>query len=196
MNYLAHIYLSGDNDFIKIGNFIADFVKGEPYKQFPNEIAFGIALHRKIDRFTDTHALVRESRLLFFEEFSHYSGVITDVLFDYFLAKNWSSFTVKNLSDFVQSFYDLLKENWHVLPKAVQRMYPHMIKENWLLNYQHLDGIENILFQMNSRTANKPKLHNSIATLHAYHDELEDRFFMFFEELQTYVQELISEFSQ
>jgi len=28
MNFLAHIYLSGDNKDIKLGNFFADWVKG------------------------------------------------------------------------------------------------------------------------------------------------------------------------
>ena len=32
MNFLAHIYLSGENENIKIGNFIADAVKGKSTK--------------------------------------------------------------------------------------------------------------------------------------------------------------------
>jgi acyl carrier protein phosphodiesterase len=32
MNFLAHIYLSGDNDLIKIGNFMADGIRGNNLK--------------------------------------------------------------------------------------------------------------------------------------------------------------------
>jgi acyl carrier protein phosphodiesterase len=61
MNFLAHIYLSGDSEDLLIGNFIADFVKGKQYEQFVGSIQKGIFLHRQIDYFTDTHALVRQS---------------------------------------------------------------------------------------------------------------------------------------
>ena len=35
MNFLAHIYLSGDNDFIKIGNFMTDGIRGKDYLKYP-----------------------------------------------------------------------------------------------------------------------------------------------------------------
>ncbi|GGE42535.1 acyl carrier protein phosphodiesterase [Psychroflexus planctonicus] len=192
MNYLAHIYLSGDNKMIKIGNFIGDFVKGDPTSKFDQDIVYGIYLHRKIDRFTDTNAVVRKCRSLFFDEFSHYSGVITDVLFDYFLAKNWAKYSSVPLSKFVEDFYNLLDLHMEKLPLAVQRMYPHMVSGNWLVNYQKIEGIEQILFQMNKRTSNKPELQNSIATLRENHDVLENYFFIFFNELQVYVEQLQS----
>lgn len=196
MNYLAHIYLSGDNDQIKIGNFIGDFVKGDPVAQFDEAIAFGVYLHRKIDRFTDTHAIVRKCRSLFFEEFSHYSGVITDVLFDYFLAKNWELYCQVNLADYVEDFYSLLNNSIDQLPVAVKRIYPHMVNGNWLVNYQHIEGIEQILLQMNKRTANQPGLQNSIKTLRKNHDKLENYFFTFFESLEMHVNQLIATYEQ
>ena len=54
MNFLAHIYLSGNNSKIMVGNFIGDFVKGRNLlEQFEPEIAKGIELHRAIDEYTD-----------------------------------------------------------------------------------------------------------------------------------------------
>jgi acyl carrier protein phosphodiesterase len=191
MNYLAHIYLSGNNEQIKIGNFIGDFVKGNPNSKFNNDIAFGIFLHRKIDRFTDTHPIVRKCRALFFEEFSHYSGVITDVLFDYFLAKNWSIYSTTNLAEFVQDFYKLLNKNLTLLPNSVQKMYPHLVHGNWLFNYRTIEGIEQIIFQMNKSTSSQPGLQNSVHTLTQNHALLENYFFAFFESLQTEVKQLI-----
>jgi acyl carrier protein phosphodiesterase len=38
MNFLAHIYLSGDNDLIKIGNFMADGIRGKQFKNYPVDV--------------------------------------------------------------------------------------------------------------------------------------------------------------
>ena len=35
MNFLAHIYLSGDSRELLIGNFIGDYVKGKDYEKYP-----------------------------------------------------------------------------------------------------------------------------------------------------------------
>ena len=61
MNFLAHIYLSFDNDEITIGNFIADSIRGNKFKHLPKNIQKGITLHRHIDTFTDAHKTVRKS---------------------------------------------------------------------------------------------------------------------------------------
>jgi len=38
MNFLAHIYLSGEDDFVKIGNFMADSIRGSQYLDYPNSL--------------------------------------------------------------------------------------------------------------------------------------------------------------
>ena len=86
MNFLAHIYLSGDDDELKIGNFIADSVKGKKFSQFPDQVQKGITLHRKIDSYTDSHPIVRESVLRLFPKYGHYSSVIVDILYDHFFS--------------------------------------------------------------------------------------------------------------
>ena len=53
MNFLAHIYLSGNNNLIKIGNFMADGIRGRDYLNFPEQVKKGILLHRQIDTFTE-----------------------------------------------------------------------------------------------------------------------------------------------
>ena len=62
MNFLAHIYLSDDDEQVMIGNFIADFVKGKKKDDYPPAIKKGIELHRSIDDFTDHHPLVLRSK--------------------------------------------------------------------------------------------------------------------------------------
>lgn len=195
MNYLAHIYLSGDNKQVQIGNFIADFVKGDPSQLFNTDVVFGIELHHKIDRYTDTHPLVRACRSLFFEEFRHYSGVITDVLFDYFLAKNWNLYSIIPLKEFASSFYHSLLDNFDYLPTKVQKMFPYMVEGDWLFNYRNIEGIKKILFQLNKRTSKKPGLENSIFTLKKHHHLLETYFFDFFRDLMQFAQKILLDFS-
>jgi hypothetical protein len=48
MNYLAHIFLSGENPNVMIGNFMADSIKGSKHDFYPPEIQKGILLHRKL----------------------------------------------------------------------------------------------------------------------------------------------------
>src|SRR5665213_700385 len=93
MNYLAHFFLSGDKENLILGNFIADSVKGKQIELYAEEIRVGIKMHRSIDFFTDTHAVTSRSKNLLRNEFNHYSGVIVDIFYDHFLAKNWNEFS-------------------------------------------------------------------------------------------------------
>ena len=62
MNFLAHIFLSGNDEEVMIGNFIADAVKGRDYLGYSDGIVKGILLHRRIDAFTDSHVVVGQSK--------------------------------------------------------------------------------------------------------------------------------------
>ena len=59
MNFLAHVYLSGSNIHLAVGNLIADRVKGKNIELLAPEIQEGVLLHRAIDTYTDQHPLVR-----------------------------------------------------------------------------------------------------------------------------------------
>ncbi|WP_127845757.1 acyl carrier protein phosphodiesterase [Psychroflexus aestuariivivens] len=186
MNYLAHIYLSGNNDFLKIGNFIADEIKGKSYKSFPKPIQKGILLHRQIDNFTDHHSIVSKSASRFFADFGHYNTVIVDVIYDHILAKNWSEYSIVPLDEFVDDFYNLVLIYKQILPPRVSKMLPYMIDQNWLLNYASLKGITQILKQMNNRTIHETRLHESIQIYLEYQKEFDLEFKNFFEEIQSF----------
>ena len=183
MNYLAHIYLSGDDDDIKIGNFIADFIYGSHYENFPKGIQKGILLHRYIDTFTDTHPIFRQSKKRLFPSFRHYSSVIVDMFYDHFFAKNFENYSSQTLEQFASNFYRLLEDHQYNLPPKVQHILPIMSKYNWLVSYRNLDGLEIILNQMNNRTKNKTSLHLSIETLKSDYDLFENEFTLFFEDM-------------
>jgi acyl carrier protein phosphodiesterase len=183
MNYLAHIYLSGENNLVTIGNFIADGIKGKDYKSYPQDIQTGILLHRHIDTYTDAHATVRKSTKRLHEKYSHYSGVIVDILYDHFLAKNWSAYSNIPLDKYCDTFYDSLEENFDILPSRIQHMMPYMIADNWLLSYSSIEGIQKVLEGMNRRTKNRVQMNLAINELQDFYNEFELEFTSFFEEL-------------
>ncbi|WP_460218622.1 acyl carrier protein phosphodiesterase [Psychroserpens sp. MEBiC05023] len=188
MNFLAHIYLSFDDDQITIGNFIADGIRGKRYKKFPIDIQKGILLHRHIDTFTDAHPIVRQSTKRLHKNYGHYSGVIVDILYDHFLAKNWARYSKTTLEDFIENFYDLIRNNFEILPPRIQKMMPHMIAENWLLSYAEIEGIQKVLNGMNRRTQNKSGMHTATTELKAFYTEFETEFTAFFEDLIAFTQ--------
>lgn len=183
MNFLAHIYLSGDNDLITIGNFIADGIKGKDYKVFAKDIQTGILLHREIDTFTDAHKIVRKSTKRLHSKYSHYSGIIVDILYDHFLAKNWNSYSNIELPRYADAFYDSLEDHYEVLPLRIQKLMPYMIADNWLLSYATMDGISRVLNGMNRRTQHKSGMNMAINELEEFYDEFKSEFTYFFEEL-------------
>ncbi len=186
MNFLAHIYLSFENDEITIGNFIADSIRGNKYKHLPEMVQKGILLHRAIDTFTDAHPTVRKSTKKLHKNYSHYSSVIVDIFYDHFLAKNWSTYSDTPLDVFVDQFYDLLETHYTILPDPVKRMMPYMIADNWIFNYSQMDGISRVLDGMNRRTKNKSKMNFAINDLEEHYEEFEAEFVSFFEELTIF----------
>lgn len=183
MNYLAHIYLSGTNDLITIGNFIADGIKGKSYKKQSTEIQIGILLHRHIDTFTDAHPTFRKSTKRLHKKYGHYSGIIVDILYDHFLAKNWNKYSEVPLDIFVENFYNLLEHHYEWLPLRIKKMMPYMMTDNWLLNYASIDGITQILQGMNRRTNNLSGMHEAVNELELFYSDFETEFSSFFDEL-------------
>ena len=186
MNFLAHIYLSGDNDLIKIGNFMADGIRGRQYEKYPLEIQKGIILHRAIDTFTDAHPIFRQSTKRLHQNYHHYAGVIVDVFYDHFLAKNWNTYSDERLEDFVARFYQSLSDNKSVLSERTLMVMPYMFAQNWLVSYQTVEGINRILTQMDHRTKNLSKMRFATNELSEFYSEFENEFTKFFEELITY----------
>ena len=92
MNFLAHIYLSGDSRELLIGNFIGDYVKGKDYEKYPPAIQDGILLHRKIDWFTDDHSITKKAKKLVRGQYGLYAGIVIDIFYDHYLSANWDQY--------------------------------------------------------------------------------------------------------
>jgi acyl carrier protein phosphodiesterase len=172
---------------------MADGIRGKHYEHLPSDIQKGIVLHRAIDTFTDAHPVFRQSTHRLHERYHHYAGVIVDVFYDHFLAKNWADYSDENLEDFVTRFYQSLHDNYEHLTDKTKGLMPYMIERNWLVNYQYKEGIARILYQMDQRTKNLSKMQYSIEELEAFYGDFENEFKTFFTDLKTYAnQKLIA----
>lgn len=194
MNFLAHIYLSGDNPRMMVGNFIGDFVKGRNLlQQFDEEIALGIELHRSIDHYTDHHPVVKASKTRLWPNYRHYAAVIVDVYYDHFLSRYWEKFSSEPLTDFSMRTYATLKSFEFILPPVVRQLLPYMIRENWLLNYGNMSGIQQTLSGMSRRTRHTSRMEESVADLERHYDLFRVEFEQFFPDLIQHCNEIISQ---
>ena len=193
MNFLAHLYLSENNTNILIGNFIADHIRGNKFTHFHPEIQQGIRLHREIDTFTDAHEIVRKSKRRLNKRYGHYAGVIIDIFYDHYLAKNWKKYSDISLETYVNSIYQLLQDHMDILPDKTKHLLPYMIEYNWLYNYQYLEGIRSVLKGMNKRTKGLSKMDLAIEDLEILHNEFEEDFTIFFEDLRNFSNQKLKE---
>lgn len=172
---------------------MADGVRGKQYENFPREIQKGILLHRAIDTFTDAHHLFRQSTKKLHSRYHHYSGVIVDMYYDHFLAKNWTNYHSENLTNYAANFYQSLMDNFHLLTLKTQNLLPYMVEYNWLVNYQSIPGLERILSQMDQRTKNQSLMRFATEELVAHYDEFESEFALFYKEVQQFSNNKLNE---
>lgn len=196
MNFLAHIYLSGEDELVKIGNFMADSIRGSQYLEYPNVIQKGILLHRHIDSFTDSHPIYRKSKHRLHQKYGHYSGVIMDIAYDHFLAKNWEKYSDENLEEYASKFYELALSNYDILTERIKKMMPYMIARNWFVSYATISGLEMILFQMDYKTKHIAHMQEAIVEIQDFYSEFESEFFLFFEELQRSCEQKLKELNE
>lgn len=183
MNFLAHQFLSGENELIRVGNFVADFVKGKKFKAFEKGIRIGILLHREIDWYTDHHAIIRSLNSDLRGYFGKYAGVATDVYFDHFLAKKWMHITGGDLADYASETYNLMKAHSGVLPEKALHMLKYMKRDDWLYHYQFTEGVERALRGIASRTHFESGLEKGAVVLEAHYTALEKGFEDFLEDI-------------
>jgi acyl carrier protein phosphodiesterase len=187
MNFLAHIYLSGNINEIKIGNFIGDYVKGSKLHIYPENIKKGILLHRFIDSFTDKNTYTFDSKLLFAPKYRKYAGVVIDIIYDHFLASNWSRYSFIPLKDFIDSFHNLLIEKNEMLPKEVQEIVPRLIKNKRIYSYKDIEGIRSVLSTMAIYTSLPDHSDFAIEVLEKNYEFLKQNFFLFFNDITYYI---------
>ncbi len=200
MNLLAHGYLSTVpdspiTDDLLVGNFLGDFIKGDPahprHELTPGVIT-GIHLHRAIDTFTDKHPDVALVRDRLHPRCHKYAGVAVDIFFDHFLSRNFTELTGQSLVSFTDYYYKTLWQHEEQFPEPARRMLTAMLKyraagADWILNYAHFKGIDRSLRGIASRTSFPSGLETAVVDLEMYYEEFDAAFRRFWPELVAHV---------
>ena len=99
MNWLAHIFISKNSIDYQLGNLLADPLKGKSWEGASHQLEDGIKMHRNIDSFTDSNEFVSKSKSRLGSK-GHLKGVIVDIVYDYFLLRNWNQYSKVKLEFF------------------------------------------------------------------------------------------------
>jgi len=191
VNYLAHLYLVNDTPGLIIGSILGDFIKGSLKDGYSPEIRKGIELHRTIDSYTDSHAIVHQSKRMISPHRRRFAGIMVDLFYDHFLAKNWSHYSSIALNDFSQHVYAILIDHQDILPNSFRTMLPYMVEQNWLTSYQEINQIDRALNGISRRLKCQNSLFNSAEELEWHYVSLENYFQAFFPDLVQFVESLL-----
>ncbi len=189
MNHLAHLFLAGGNPDLLIGGFLGDHVKGRLKGERNIKIEQGIALHRSIDVFTDAHDMTRQSQSRFQRQYRRYSGIMTDIIYDHFLALDWYNYHPQDLQSFSNDTFSILLDNVKEFPRtaahACQRMYDY----NALAGYTKDKFIERSFIYLSGRLTRENPLANGFRQFVDNREELHADFEIFFPQLMIFVGE-------
>ena len=187
MNFLAHLYLSCDNEDLLLGNFVADFIRNKEVENYPPEVQKGIELHRNIDRYTDNHPVVRQGTHRLQPHHHKYAPVVIDILYDHLLCKNWERYSSKSLQNFAAGTYQTLERRVDEMPAKLQRRLAPMIADNWLVRYGSEDGMRFTFAKMDMRTSFPSNFAKAYDHLMEDFDVYNKEFNQFFPEVIKYV---------
>lgn len=189
MNYLAHIYLARHSADAQFGALLGDFVKPGQDFHLGREVQQEIILHRKVDSFTDTHALNLEARSLFQDGRRRYAGILLDVFYDHVLAKHWHQYSDQLFGQFVRNFYASLMQRSELFPDNLQYAAPRMVEQDWISSYVEFDGVQIAIQRMSHRLSrNGHLLRDGLQDLALHYDQLTALFFDFFPQLENFVE--------
>ncbi len=190
MNYLAHVFLSGDDEEILFGNFIADSVKGKQTELYSEGVKKGIVLHRLIDAYTDTHPVVQQTKERLRSKYKKYAPVIADMYYDHFLASSFTDYSEEPLKVYTSRIYTLINRNFEMLPPRIQSFFPHMMQHNWLLSYGEIAGIRQALSGLSRRTSFESGMETAASELQENYTLYAHDFKAFFPELMEYAEQV------
>lgn len=190
MNFLFHMYLSGDNEEVLVGNFMGDFVKGPLGDAYPPRILQGLMLHRKIDSFAQQDTDFQTSRLRLSPDVGLYRGVLVDLFYDHFLAKEWDSWSDIPFPDYLAWARSVIEKHLAIMPTQLQEFTPIIFNE-LLPSYKRISGIESALNRMSRRVKRVNPLAEGAGELTRHYEELKGDFERFIIAAQHFSTDII-----
>ena len=187
MNWLSHLYLSEPNPAFRIGNLLPDLAPISALSGLPAEFRRGMEQHRRIDAFTDSHAIFRRSISRVGPEFRRYGGILVDIFYDHFLTREWPALCAVPLEQFAGEVYDSFERHRHEIPPEAYGHLEHMKSANWLCAYGDVDGVALTLRRISERLRKPVPLANAVPIFAIDYAGFRDDFAAFFPELRSHV---------
>lgn len=177
MNYLGHIYLSGNDPALMQANLYGDFVKGSHLEHLPAIVQEGIRLHRSIDHFIDHHPVVSELLVVLRAELPKVAGIAVDIYFDHLLAKNWRTFHPQDLDSYLAAVYKGFDLHSTDYPDDFLFFLKNVVERNWISSYPTLEAVDRMSHNISRQLSFPNQLANG-KTVFAMHEKLiTDSFF-------------------
>jgi acyl carrier protein phosphodiesterase len=194
LNWLAHVFLSEPDVEFRLGNLLADIVKGPARTGMSPAFLRGVQRHQAIDAFTDSHPIVRQSRARIGSEQRRFSAVLVDVFYDHFMATQWDRYATVPLDAFTAGFYADIRTSAVALPEPAQMVIDRIIKHDLLGGYRQVAGVElslrRLSMRLSARWHREFALEKGVSDLLSDHAGFADDFAGFFPELQAHVRAL------
>jgi len=187
MNWLAHLLLSEPQTPHRLGNLLADLVKGSARRGLPAELQRGLACHRIIDAYTDAHPLFQRSQRRIGPPFERFAGVLIDIFYDHFLARSWQRHGVGALDDFTSEIYTALLGYVGEIPEKARWVIQRMASEDWLGSYRNVAGVEWTLGRLSLRLSRPGLLLPAVQEMLRNYEALDGDFQEFYPQLAGHV---------
>jgi acyl carrier protein phosphodiesterase len=192
LNHLAHVLLAGDDEALRLGALLGDFVHGAPDPALPAGVAAGIRLHRAIDTFTDGHPEVAAARALFAPPYRRYAGILLDMWFDHCLARDFPRWSAVPLEAFSTGVRALLHRHDALLPEALWRFRGYMEVHDLPAGYAHREEIGRALLGISRRLRRENPVGAALPVLVGLDGALSARFEVFFPEVVGFAAEWVA----
>jgi acyl carrier protein phosphodiesterase len=181
MNYLGHLFFSGDDKDLMICNLYGDHVKGQKYMSYPSKIREGILLHREIDHYIDNHPEVLALKKLLYSDLPKVSSIAVDLYFDHLLAKNWKKYHNEELSNFLNSFFQFSSKYESLMKDEFKEFLIHLRLNRWLDHYSSSYGLDKLCRGVSTKLSFQNKLIEAAKYFEFFEKEIEFAFdaFMF-----------------
>ncbi|MHB1059201.1 MAG: acyl carrier protein phosphodiesterase [Rhodanobacter sp.] len=192
MNHLAHALLAGDDEALRLGGMLGDFVHGRPEAlPLPPRVIDGIRLHRAIDAYTDAHAEVLAAKALLPSPYRRYAGILLDMWFDRCLARDFTRWSAQPLAPYSDALRALLWRQDALLPPALRRFRGYMELHGLPAGYADDAVLGEALAGIGQRLSRANPLDSALPVLLEREAGLQECFEAFFPELQGFARDWV-----
>jgi acyl carrier protein phosphodiesterase len=186
MNFLAHLLLAGDDEGLRLGAMLGDFVRGRrALSEYDHGVQRGIMLHRHIDAHTDALPCVARLRSGIAPPFRRYGGISIDLAFDHALARRWEKYSAVTPEDFDRGVRDMLARHERLLPERLKGFMRYADRRGLFANYRDEPEILHSLKGVGLRLSRDNPLHRVDEIWDGFYPMVSEAFEPAFGEIQS-----------